>query len=367
MRTPSALLKAGPAAERVVVGAGHARHRTTIVSLATPVLHTDSEQEKHDVDHRIRSSAIVAALLLASCGRPDASGVYLSRSDRQAALIQLTQAKDGALTGRVEVFAIGPGGAVDIQSEALDGAVANRDVTFRPARAWLGGAAASGSFTGDALTIRRNGAEVTARKASRDDFQKAVAQLKAKAAEERHQAAEAQSNQAARTAQASSFEDAADKAAKLQAATAGLRADAARLNDAVTAAPDFGRQSADNTARLARMAQSLPTLSKADRARLAVSANQVIVETNQIDAARARYAGDLNRIVAQAAPVATAVERFCDTPQAAAFGQACAQGKAAATAFESALVRGATVFKGYKQTIQTELAQQGQIAKRVGG
>jgi hypothetical protein len=319
------------------------------------------------VRQRVRSFAIVAALLLAACGRPDASGLYLSKSDRQAALIQLAQARDGAVTGRVEVIAIGPGGVVDIQSAPLDGAVSNHAVTFRPASAWLGGAGASGSFTGDSLTISRNGSEVKARKASRDEFQKAVAQLKAKAAEERHHVAEALSNQAARTAQASSLEDASDKAAKLQAAAAGLRADAARLNEAVTAAPDFGRQSAENTTRLAQMAQSAPALSKTERSRLSAAANQVIVETNQIDVARTRYATGLNQIVAGAAPVATSVERFCDTPQAATFGQPCAQAKAAATAFESALVHAATVFKGYKQTVQTELARQGQIARKIGG
>jgi hypothetical protein len=317
------------------------------------------------VDHRRRGLAFTAALLLASCGRPDASGVYLFKTDRQAALIQLTQARDGAVTGRVESIAIGPAGQVDIQSAPLAGAVSGRQVTFKPASVWLGAAAASGSFAGDSLTIVRDGAEVKAPKASRADFQTAAAQLKARAAQQRHQAAEAQSNQAAQTAQASSFEGAADKAAKLRQAAAGLRADAARLNDAVSAAPDFGRQSADNTARLARMAAS--ATSKADRERLAAAASQVIVETNQIDVARSQYAAGLNRVVASAAPVATAVERFCDTPQAAPFAEACADGKAAATGFESALVHAATVFKGYKQTVQTELGRQGQIARRIGG
>ena len=269
--------------------------------------------------------------------------------------------------GRVEVMAIGPGGAVDIQSATLDGAASNHEVTFKPASAWLGGAGESGSFTRDSLTISRDGSQVKARKASPGDFQKAVAQLKAKAAEERHQAAEAQATQAAQTAQASSFEDASDKAAKLQAATAGLRADVARLNDAVSTAPDFGRQSADNTARIAQMAQSAPTPSKADRSRLAAAANQVLVETNQIDVARTQYAGGLNQIVARTAPVATAVERFCDTPQATPFGQPCAQAKAAATDFESALVHAATVFEGYKQTVQTQLTRQSQIAQKFGG
>jgi hypothetical protein len=319
------------------------------------------------VRHRIHPWAIAGALVLASCGRPDASGVYLSKSDRQAALIQLVQNKDGVITGRVEVIAIGPGGTVNIESANLDGAASNHDVVFKPATAWLGGVSASGSFKGDRLIISRNGSEVTARKASLDQFQKAVAQLKAKAAEERHLVAEAQAKQAAQAAQASAFQDAADKATKLQQATVELQADAAKLNEAVSAAPDFGQRSADNTARIVKMAQLAPTLSNGDRSRLAVSADQIIVGTNQIDVARTQYAIGLNQIVARAAPIATAVERFCDTPQANEFGQLCAQAKAAATDFESAVVHGSSVFKGYKQTVQTQLSRQSQIARKIGG
>ncbi len=308
-----------------------------------------------------RGLAIAGAMLAASCGRPDASGVYLSKSDSEAVLIRLTQAKDGAVTGRIEVIAIGPDGVVNDDSATLDGVASKHDLAFKPAKVWLGGVGGSGSFTRDGLTIRHNGLDVTARKASLDDFQKAVAQLKAKVAKERRQVADAQATQAEQGDGAAAFGEAADKGAKLQQATAELRADAAKLNDAVSAAPDFGRQSADNTARIAGMA------SGGDRARLAASANQVIIETNQIDVARTRYAIGLDQIVARAAPIATAVQRFCDTPQAQPFGRPCAEGKAAATDFESALVRASTVFRGYKQTVQTELSRQNQIARKIGG
>ena len=43
------------------------------------------------------------ALALSACARPDASGIYLAKSDREAAMIQLVQTGDGAVTGRVEV------------------------------------------------------------------------------------------------------------------------------------------------------------------------------------------------------------------------------------------------------------------------
>jgi hypothetical protein len=305
--------------------------------------------------------------LLASCGRPDASGVYLSKSDRQATLIQLVQNKDGAVTGRVEVISVGPGGAMNDESATFDGAASNHDLVFKPTSAWFGGLGASGSFSGDTLTIKRGGAEVTVRKASLADFQKAVSLLKARARQERRQMVEAQAAQAAQAIQAAPIEDAGDKAGRLERATAQLQADAAKLDEGVSSAPDFGRQSALNTAKIMQMARTAQSLRGAERERLIASANQVVVETNQVDVARSQYAIGLDQIVQRASPVATEVQRFCDTPDAAPFGAPCARAKAAATRFESALVHGSTVLKGYKQTIQTELAHQNEMVQRMGG
>lgn len=316
---------------------------------------------------RLSALGVAAAFALASCGRPDASGVYVLTSDREATLIQLIQGKDGAINGRIESISIGPGGGMNDQSANLQANASGHDLTFKPTSLWFGGTGASGSFTGNLLTIRRGGSEVKAPKASLDAFQKAAAQLKARATEERHQIAERQGNQAAAAAQAVAFTDGAGGSAKLQEAAADLGASAIKLNDAVTAAPDFTRQSAANTAQIARMAQSAPTLPGVERSRLAVSANQLLAGTNQIDIARTQYAIGLNQIVQHAAPIATAVERFCETPQATPFERPCTQAKAAATDFESALVRASTVFKGHKQAVQTELTQQGELIRKMGG
>lgn len=294
---------------------------------------------------------IAGAALLASCGRPDRSGVYLATSGRSATLIRLAQDQDGAVTGRVETIAMGADGVVSDDSTSLDAAAAKQALAFK----------------GDAVTLSRNGAVVQARKRSLADFQKAVAHLKREAELQRHNAAEAQPQQAARIAEASAFDAAPDKAAKLRDATAELRADAARLNDAVSQAPDFGRQAADNTARLAAMAQQAQALPRSGRRALAASANQALVGSNQIDVARTRYAIDLDRTVARAAPLATAVERFCEGPGGSSYASACAEAVAAATGFESALVHAATVFKGYKQTVQTEIARQTELMQKIGG
>jgi hypothetical protein len=115
------------------------------------------------------------------------------------------------------------------------------------------------------------------------------------------------------------------------------------------------------------MARTAQTLSGSERRRLVASANQVIVETNQIDIARSQYAIGLDQIVQRASPLATQVERFCDTPQAAPLASQCVEAKSAATGFESALVHGSVVLKGYKQTIQTEIARQNEMVQRMGG
>jgi hypothetical protein len=309
------------------------------------------------VSGRLGVIATGGLVLLASCGRPDSSGVYVSRSDRQAALIELTQDKDGDVTGRVEVMSIGTGGTVGDQSKAFDGVASSHELTLKPAGPGLG---ASGSFSRDTLTISLNGAPLKARKASVGDFQKAVAQLRAKAAGERRLYAE---SQAAGPVEAADIKD----AATLGQAVAQLEADTVKLDQGVSSAPNFGQRAAGNTARIAQMARTAPTLSGPERRRLVASANQVIVETNQIDISRTQYAIGLDPIVQRASPVATQVQRFCDTPQAAQLASQCSRAKAAAVGFQSALVHGSVVLKGYKQAIQTELARQNEMVERIGG
>jgi hypothetical protein len=323
-------------------------------------LHTGPVEGEIGVRGRIGVIAIGGLVLLASCGRPDSSGVYLSRSDREATLIQLTQTNDGGVTGRLEVMSIGPGGTVNDEFRTFVGVAFNHELTLKPAGAGLG---LSGSFSRDTLTITRNGAPLKARKASLGDFQKAVTQLRAKAAGERRLFAQNQAGSAVGTVEAGDIKD----AATLGQAVTQLESDTVKLDQGVSAAPNFGQQAAGNTARIAQMARTAPTLGGQERRRLAASANQVIVETNQIDIARTQYAIGLDEIVQRASPVATQAQRFCDASQAAQLKLQCSRALAAATSFQSALVHGSVVLKGYKQTIQTELARQNEMVQRMGG
>ena len=307
------------------------------------------------------------ALALSACARPDASGVYLVKSDREAAMIQLVQAPEGAVTGRVEIVSIGPGGVLNDQSVTLDGAAARRDLVFKPASAWLGGVSASGSFTNDTLTLRGGGSELKARKASLAAFEKAAAQLRVKAGEERGRVADAQTKQTTQAAEATAFKDAADKTAKLRQAAVELRAAAMKINDGVAAAPDYGQRSAENTAKVARMLQTAPTLPAQDRNQLSASANTVAVATYQIEVARYNYALGLDQIIQRGSPLATSVQRFCDTPEAAPFSGPCSEAKAAAIDFQSAVVHGYTVFKSYKQAVRQDEDRQNEMARKIGG
>jgi hypothetical protein len=323
-------------------------------------------------------TAVLAASLLASCGRPDASGIYVYTSDREVALVQLVEAKDGAVGGRLEDVTVTPNGIVNDQSTPIDGAASKHDLMFKPASAWLGGLTATGSFTGGGLTLTGTNFTLNAPRADLTKYRAAVAHLQSVAAYERQQiamaraariaqAAQTQAAAVAQAAQANAIRDAENKTATIQAATAQLRNDTARMNAAMANCPDFGGRSAMNTERIANMMRMAPTLSEADRNRLIGTANQVEVGTNQIEVTRSQYAIHLDQIVQDATRVADTLERFCASPQGAQFGQSCAGAKAAAAEYRASFARDRASFMSYKQAVQDEINRQTAMIQRMGG
>lgn len=302
------------------------------------------------------------ALTLAGCGRPDASGTYLSTADRQVALVQLTQTRDGTVSGRLEAVALGQGGALNDQSVALAGSASKHALAFKSAAGFPG---ATGSFTRDRLALSGPGFALNARRSKLADYQAALGQLQTRADSERRRLAETQAKQAAASARASPLKDAGDKAARLDAAAAQLSADSARLDAGVKAAPEFGEQAAANTSDISVLAQQ--AVSGRDRGPLIAQANQLIVDTSRIDVARTQYAVGLDQIIQRASPLAAEVEQYCESQEAAAYGPSCAKAKAAATGFESALVHAATVFKTFKRAVYEQRAQQNALLRRMGG
>lgn len=288
--------------------------------------------------------AILALLLpLTACGRPDASGVYLAKAERRLTLIQLVQARDGAVTGRVETVSIGPDGLVSDESRPLDGAAAGRDLAFSSSGVTLG-----------ALTAQRS---------SLKDYQAALKALQSRAVAQRRGLAEAEGEQADLAAKAATLGDGPDRTARLDAAAAALRGDAEKLGAGVDAAPDFAQRSAQNTTRMEKLAATAGH----DRGQALASASQLIVDTNQAAVARARYVAPLNQIIRRSAPLASEVQNVCGSDRAQALSAPCAGAAAAATGFQSALVRAVALFSGQKRAIQDDLARQNAMLQKMGG
>ncbi len=318
----------------------------------------------------MRKSAVASAcgvLLLASCGRPDASGIYVQASDRGVTLVQLVQTREGNITGRLENVVVTANGAVNDQSIPIDGAASKHDLMFKPAGAWNIGLTATGTFSGSGLTLSGTGFELNAQRSDLGKYRTAVAHLQSVAAGERQGIAAAQATQAAQAAEARAIRNDANKTAKIEAATDQLRNDTARMNAAVANCPDFGRRSATNSERIKKMLQLAPTLSDMDRNRLIVAANQVEVGTTQIEVARSQYAIGLNQIVQDAVPIADGFERFCGSPQGAQFAQPCVGAKTAAADYRTAFARDRARFAGYKQAVRDELNHQSAMLQRMRG
>ena len=336
-----------------------------------------SRQSERGGDRVTTRQAILAtafALLLTSCGRSDASGIYVSASDRGVSLVQLVQTKDGVLTGRLQEVSVRANGEVEDQSVNLDGAVSKHDLLLKSSSAWYGGLTATGRFTNDGITLTGSGFTLRARRSSFEKYQTAVAHLQSVAANDRQRIADARAAQIAQEVQtrankvqAQAIQDAADKTTRIKAASVELRNSTVRLSSEIAAAPDFGRQSAANTALIAKMMRVAATVSSNERDQMVEEANQVVAATNQIEVARSQYAMELNQIVQQAGPLAQQVQQFCGSPEGSQFSQPCIDAKAAAAEFFSALDHGRSSFNGYKQTVQSELAKQSAMVQRMGG
>jgi hypothetical protein len=308
----------------------------------------------------------VAALLLASCGRPDASGIYVAASDRQVTLVQLVETKDGNVTGRLEQVSVGAGGVVSDQATAVDGAASQNDLMFKPASAWFGGLAASGTFSGDHLTLTGTGFTLDATRSTLADYQMAVARLQSVAAAERQRIVDAQAAQAALAARQQAARDEAQAISQISAETAQLSADTARLNMGVQNCPNFAAQAASNTTRVANMLRVAPTLSDLQRDQLSVAANQVEVGTNQIEVARTQYVIGLNGIAQDGANLVQQLNGSCGAPAPDLY-PVCGNARRAVGDFTASVAHGRSVVMPYKAAVQGELDRQQALIQRIVG
>lgn len=309
--------------------------------------------------------SIAAAFLLTSCGHPDASGIYVSASDRQVTLVQLVETKDGTLTGRAEELSIDTDGNIKDRTVPLDGAASDGNLVFKPTSVWFGGLQATGTLSREGLSLTTNGNTFVIARSTMENYHAAVTRLREVAANARQKIADAKAVQATREAQFKAARDFTDKIVALENAANRLRSDTERMNRGIANSPDFGARSAVNTARVERMLKLAPTLSYVQRGQLGVQASQVEVDTNQIEVARTQYAIQLNQIVQDAGPIADQIENFCNSPQGGQFAKPCAAVKAAAMDYRGALERARNSFNGYKQAVQNEISRQDALIRQI--
>lgn len=301
-----------------------------------------------------RASFIGVAVLLAGCGKPDASGIYVATTGNEVAMIQLVQAQDGKVTGRIEAISLGADGSLNSKNAEVDGSISGHDLMLRPASIWFGGVQASGTFSGSKLTLTGNGDTLEAARSSLEKYQQAVAQLK-EAAETKRAALASQQAQERLTSIRSQVIDIA----------ARLRFSTKRLNEALSRSPNFAELASANTARIARMVQKAPTLADLPRNQLAVAANQVEVETNQIEVARSQYAIQLNDIVEDSTRRIASLDKLCGANPPAQLTLVCSDASTAANEFKAAVQEGQSTFTPYKQKVQRELERQHALAERI--
>ena len=312
-----------------------------------------------------RSWALGLSLLLAACGKPDASGIYVAKTDSRVTLVQLVQAQDGKLTGRLEESTIGVDGTVTTKEAMVDGSVSGNELMLRPASAWFGGIQASGTISGSKLTLTNKSDTLTADRSSLEEYQEAVAKLKGNAAEQQQKVAETNAALQQEEARIQGERETAATVASIREAASLVANAATRLNNGISKSPDFAKLASANTARVSRMLAAAPNMSEVQRGQLGVQANQVIVGTNQIDVAREQYALRLNDVVNEAKDAAGPIAKHCGQKPAPQFAAACQEAFAAMNDFKAAVGRGQSSFSPYKQRVADEIQQQEQLAAKI--
>lgn len=304
-------------------------------------------------------------LATAGCGKPDASGVYVAFDGQKVILIQLVQTSDGKLTGRVQETAVTPDGAVKEQSANADGSISGNELLLRPESIWSGGMQASGMVTGSELKLTGENFTLTAERSSLAKYQEAVVRLRSNAAIDRQRIADARAAQAADETRAKGIQDLLKQKAVLIDASNRLGFFATTLKTAIDRSPNFGQQAAANTARVAKMLRTAPTLSLLDRGQLSVAADQIAVNTDQIEVARSQYAFGLNQIVENASTVAAQAQRTCASPLATQLIVECNKARTEIADFKAAIQHGRTIFTPYKNQVKKELWRQALLIQKI--
>jgi hypothetical protein len=213
-------------------------------------------------------------------------------------------------------------------------------------------------LAGDGFTLH-------ATRATLENYQQAVARVQSVAASQRQQWARQKAVDAAQQAQADTERQVTAKAEQVSTLALRIRADTARLSEALDHSPDFEQMAAANTAKVARMVRSAPTLSPVARGQLGVTASQVEVGTKQIEVARSQYALGLNQIVDAVKNSALDVTKLCGAGQPPPLSGPCDGSKSAMTEFRAVFERGKATFMPYKVEVQAEIDKQDAMIRQM--
>jgi hypothetical protein len=121
--------------------------------------------------------AAVAIVALAGCS-PRHSGVYLINDNRSVVMVQVIEAKDRTLTGRIEEVSLDGDGKASSRSIPITGQVDGSEAVLRSG-GLLGGASFTGQFQMGAIILSRDGIAKTYRKANLATFEREVEKLRA--------------------------------------------------------------------------------------------------------------------------------------------------------------------------------------------
>lgn len=225
--------------------------------------------------------ALSAAILLAGCGKPNASGIYVSSTINEVVMIQLIQTDDGKLTGRLEDTTVGPDGAINNKAVSADGAVSNNDILLRPASVWLGGMQASGSFDRSTLKLTFDGGSLNAERSDLNKYQIALAHLQTSASDKQVQVAAAKAAGIVRQAEIAFNQNISTTRDKIQMSALQIRSDTQNLENGLNHSPNFGQFAKDDTAKISSMMQYIPNISDFKRNQISYS-DKVSYESNRI-------------------------------------------------------------------------------------
>jgi hypothetical protein len=134
---------------------------------------------------RVFSGAVIMSLACALAGcRSDVSGVYVGISPTDAEMVQLVQASDGKISGRIEQALIKDDGSVSDESMAVEGVVDGSQIVLTPKASLSDGSGSqTGLIRGDTLELSWSGGHRSLKRSDAATFATEAGKVRTRATE----------------------------------------------------------------------------------------------------------------------------------------------------------------------------------------